>query len=261
MSSKLWSLIVRERITFETVWQRMFLVDLSKSVSGDRLPEMRAFLHRSHSILLEPLSALTHAAGAVLTLLGLAYLLSLIDADPVKAVSVTVYGLSMFFMYAVSAVFHGLRMPEPRRMWLNRLDHVAIFLVIAGSYTPVVVNLFPSPWGTTTLVAVWLVAIFGALYKMFSERIHGLFNVGVYPAISWAGMAPGVLAYHQQPLFPLRGVALLLLGGLIYMAGFLVYYRRRPDPWPDVFGHHEIWHVSIMAGSACHFLFVLWYVI
>jgi hemolysin III len=222
---------------------------------------MRPFLHRSESILLEPLSALTHSAGALLALSGLVLLVRLTQGDTAKMVTVIIYSASLFLMYAVSAVFHGLRLPEGQRMWLNRLDHAAIFLVIAGSYTPIVYNLFPTNWRWPTLIAIWLVAIGGSLYKLFSERIHGLFNVGVYPVISWAGLAPGALAYLKQPLFPMRGIGLLLFGGAIYMIGFVVYYRRRPDPWPQIFGHHEIWHVSIMAGSLCHFLFVLWYVV
>jgi hemolysin III len=110
------------------------------------------------------------------------------------------------------------------------------------------------------LGAVWGAALTGTFYKLISPRIHGLFNASVYPLLAWSGIVPGLLAYRLKPLVPLPGLGLLFLGGLIYMAGFVIYYRRRPDPWPQTFGHHEIWHVFVIGGSLAHFLFMVWYV-
>jgi hemolysin III len=97
-------------------------------------------------------------------------------------------------------------------------------------------------------------------YKLVSSQIHGLFNASIYPLISWAGVVPAILAYRIEPLVPRAGLVLLILGGLVYMLGFVIYYRRWPDPWPGVFGHHEIWHIFVMGGSLLHYIFVLFFI-
>lgn len=222
---------------------------------------MAGFHARLQRYLLEPMSALTHLAGALASLVGLFFLVVKTWDQPGKMLSLAVYGLSMVALFSASTLFHGARLPEGRRMWLNRLDHVAIFLVIAGTYTPIVANLFPRDWRLPVLALVWLVALVGMTYKLFSSRIHGFFNASVYPAVSWAGVVPAILAYRVKPLVPLSGLVLLMAGGLIYMVGFVIYYRQRPDPWPERFGHHEIWHLFVLGGSFCHFLFMALFVV
>ncbi len=138
---------------------------------------------------------------------------------------------------------------------------MAIFLLIAGTYTPIVYMLFPRPISLLTLIVVWLIALIGMIYKLFGRRIHGLINVSIYPVLGWVGIIPALFVSRTQPLVPTGGLLLLLLGGLIYMIGFVIYYRRKPDPWPQIFGHHEIWHLSVMGGSFCHFLFMLLYIV
>lgn len=216
---------------------------------------------RLHRRLLEPMSALTHLAGALAALAGLIVLVVLTYHQPLKMIALSVYGLCMVVLFATSTIFHGAKLPPGKRMWLNRLDHVAIFLLIAGTYTPIVVILFPIAWRLETLAVIWLLALIGSLYKLFSSRIHGFFNASIYPVLSWAGVVPAVLAYRIKPLVPWTGLALLLLGGLIYMVGFVIYYRRWPDPWPLIFGHHEIWHLFVLGGSLCHYLFMLFFIV
>lgn len=211
--------------------------------------------------LLEPMSALTHLVGALGALAGLIVLLRLTRYDPPKMLSLLVYGGSMVILFTASTLFHGIKIGGEKRMWLNRLDHVAIFLVIAGTYTPIVYNLFPEDWRWPVLIAVWALSSIGMGYKLISRRIHGFFNASIYPMLSWAGVVPAALASHVKPVVPLNGLLLLGLGGLIYMIGFVVYYRRWPDPWPRIFGHHEIWHLFVLGGSLCHFLFMLLYVV
>jgi hemolysin III len=146
-------------------------------------------------------------------------------------------------------------------MRLNRLDHAAIFLMMVGTYTPIIYNLFPDSWRWPTLIGYWLVALGGILYKTFSSHIHSAFNKIIYPLLSWGGVVPAIAASREQMLVSIEGLALLLAGGLIYMAGFVVYYQQRPDPWPNVLGHHEIWHLFVLAGSFCHFLFMVIFIV
>lgn len=211
--------------------------------------------------LLEPVNALTHLAAAFAAVLGTFWLLYLSRGQPAKMVTMAVYGISMILLFSASTLLHGVRLPDHRRIWLNRLDHAAIFLLIAGTYTPIIYNLFPPEWGRPLLAGIWVLSLVGMAYKLFSRRIHGFFNVSIYPLLAWAGAVPAILAYRTQPFVPAGGLALLSLGGLIYMLGFVVYYWHWPDPWPDVLGHHEIWHVLVIAGSACHFAFMVLYVV
>lgn len=217
-------------------------------------------MRRLERVLLEPVNSLTHLAGAVIALAGMLLLMWLTQERPDKMLSMLVYGVSLVGLFLASALFHGIRGPASLRMWLNRLDHAAIFLLIAGTYTPILYNLFPGNWGLVVLVFIWLVALIGIAVKMSSRRIHGALNVSVYLALGWGGVLPLILALSLATVLALPGLEWLFLGGLIYSAGFVVYYRRRPDFWPGVFGHHELWHLFVLAGSLCHYLFILWYV-
>lgn len=218
-------------------------------------------LNQARNRLLEPANSLTHLAGAILAFFGLLILVSLTWNERPKMIVLAIYGLTMVALFATSSLFHGVKLADEKRMWLNRLDHMAIFLLIAGTYTPIVYTLFPQPINLLTLAAVWLIAIVGMAYKLLGRKIHGLINVSIYPALGWAGVIPVLIISRAQPLVPGGGLLLLLIGGLIYMIGFVIYYRRKPDPWPGVFGHHEIWHLAVLGGSFCHFLFMFLYIV
>lgn len=212
-------------------------------------------------LFLEPINAVTHLLAALLALPGLAWLLILTRHDPGKMLALLVYGISLTVLFGASALLHGLKVGDRWRMWLNRFDHMAIFLLIAGTYTPIVHTFFPQSWRLAVLAGVWLVAGLGMFYKLASVRIHGFFNVSIYMILGWGGVLPLTLATGAAPAIGRDGLLLLLLGGLIYSAGFVIYYVRRPDPWPGRFGHHEIWHLFVIAGSLCHYLFMLYHVV
>lgn len=205
----------------------------------------------------EPLSALTHLIACFLALLGTAILIVLTWREPGKMFSLLVYGATLAALFAASTLLHGLKVGDRVRNWLNRVDHMAIFLLIAGTYTPIVYNFTQRPERWAILFAVWGVAILGMLYKLLSARIDGFFSVVIYVLLAWGGAIPLVSVLHPTSLLSWSGLALLLAGGLIYSGGFVIYYTRRPDPWPRVFGHHEIWHLCVIGGSLCHYLFML----
>ncbi len=206
------------------------------------------------------MSMLTHLVGAIAALAGSLLLLWLVRDDSLKFLSLLIYGGSMVALYSASTLLHGIKLPEVERFWLNRLDHMAIFLLIAGTYTPILTTFFPDPWRWLTLVLVWGTALIGMGYKLFSPRIHGFFNASIYLILSWGSILPLILAGNLFSRIPLRGFLLLLFGGLIYSVGFVIYYRQWPDPWPEFFGHHEIWHLFVLGGSFFHYLFMLFYV-
>jgi hemolysin III len=192
---------------------------------------------------------------------GTIWLVWLVQPDWAKATALLIYGVSMTAMYSASSLLHGVT-PRPRLQFqLNRLDHMAIFLVIAGTYTPIITTFFPDRWRWWVLLGIWVTAVLGMAYKLLSPQIHGFMNASIYLIVSWGGVLPLILAGNASRWLPPGGLQLLLLGGLIYSVGFVVYYRQWPDPWPELFGHHEIWHLFVLGGSLCHFLFMLWYVV
>jgi hemolysin III len=205
----------------------------------------------------EPVNTITHFIGAVASLVGLIVLLILTFEEVPKMLTLLIYSLSMVALFTASTLFHGIKGKPRHRFWLNRLDHMAIFLLIAGTYTPVAYNLFTGWWRWGTLGTVWSVAALGMGYKLLSRRIHGFFNVSIYLLLSWGIGLPIVLFTNIIHIVPYWGLFLIALGGLIYSLGFIIYYLERPDPWPKIFGHHEIWHLFVMGGSLCHFLFML----
>lgn len=212
-------------------------------------------------LLHEPMSTLTHLFGALASLVGLILLLSVTWNQPGKLVSVAIYGTSMVILYSASTLFHGAKVSEETRMWFNRVDHMAIFLLIAGTYTPIVYTITYGSLRGWILGGVWAVTLACIAYKLFSPRIHGFFNVTMYVILSWGSAIPLLVLFDITLKIPLTGWLWLLTGGLIYSVGFITYYFQRPDPWPGVFGHHEVWHLFVLGGSLCHFLFILWYIV
>jgi hemolysin III len=212
-------------------------------------------------LFLEPVNTITHLLAALLAVPGLGWLLWLTRDEPLKMLSLLVYGLSVIVLFAASALLHGLKVTNRWRTWLNRFDHMAIFLLIAGTYTPIVTNLFPQDWRAPILAGVWSVAAIGMVYKLSSARLHGFFNVSIYVIVSWGGALPLALSLQIASRIGRDGMYLLLAGGLIYSLGFIVYYVQRPDPWPGWLGHHELWHLFVIGGSLCHYLFMLYHVV
>ena len=211
--------------------------------------------------LLEPMNTLTHLVGAIASFIGLLILLWLTRDNVPKMVSVLIFGMSMVAVYTASTLFHGIKVSGNKRMWLNRLDHMAIFLVIAGTYTPIVFNLFPSPWRWLSLALVWGGALIGMNFKLFGVKMHNAVHAFSYVILGWAGVVPLLFMPGLIARLTLAGSVLLLAGGLVYMIGFVIFYVQRPNPWPDVLEHHEIWHLCVMGGSLCHYLFVLLFVV
>lgn len=208
----------------------------------------------------EPLSALTHLVAGLLALVGAAILVLLTRDQPGKMMSLLVYGASLVGLFAASTLLHGLKVRESLQGWLNRVDHMAIFLLIGGTYTPIVYHFFSPAVSVPVLILVWVIAAAGMAFKLLSPRIDSFFSVVIYVLLAWGGAIPLVSLLPAAALTA-GGLALLIVGGLIYSGGFVIYYTHRPDPWPRVFGHHEIWHLCVIGGSLCHYLFILRYIV
>jgi hemolysin III len=207
----------------------------------------------------EPVNGLTHLAGALLACIGLAVLLATATsagrADQLLAFSV--FGFSLILLYTASALYHLLPLSPAGVARLRMADHVTIFLLIAGTYTPFCLLALDGGWQVGLLGLVWGLAFLGVLLKLLWMDAPRWLSVTLYLGIGWVAVvaAPALLRS-----VPAGGIVWVLAGGLIYSAGALVYGLRRPNPVPGVFGFHELWHLFVMAGSACHFWAVLRYI-
>lgn len=205
----------------------------------------------------EPVNGFTHLAGAVLAAAGLAWLAAAAWGDAPRLLAVVVYGVSMIVLYLASAAFHLAHGSERTLLWLRRFDHAAIYGLIAGTYTPILYSLLDGGWRWGMLALVWGFAAVGIAYKLLRLREGSLWSLAFYVVMGWLG----VIALPQAlPAMPPQAGLLILAGGLVYMLGALIFGIRRPNFHPH-FGHHEIWHLCVLGGSALHFAAIRLYMI
>ena len=185
-------------------------------------------------------------------------LLVLLATTVRASVAAVIYAASVSALFGVSALYHRVTWTGPARRRMRRLDHAMIFLLIAGTYTPVGLLVLQGRLGTVVLAVVWGGAIAGIVLELAWAGAPRWLGGTVYLALGWVA----VVAMPQ--LFARLGVTggmLIVAGGLVYSAGAAVYALRRPDPVPAVFGYHEVFHLLVIAGVAAHFLAISLFVL
>jgi hemolysin III len=205
----------------------------------------------------EPVSGLTHLAGVLLALIGLIVLLTRAAGRVDQLVAFGVFGLSLIALYSASALYHLLPVSPAATARLRRLDHMTIFILIAGTYTPVCVLALEGGWRAGLLGLIWTLALGGVALKLLWMEAPRWLSVGVYLAMGWLAVIAASAIFQA---IPYGGIAWILGGGLVYSAGALIYALKRPNLVPGVFGFHELWHLFVLAGSACHFWAMLRYI-
>ncbi len=206
-----------------------------------------------YSVAEEIAHAITHGVGFLLSVAALTILVvfASLHGDTWHIVSVSIYGSTLILLYTASTLYHALSAPHAKAV-LRTLDHAAIYLLIAGTYTPFTLVNLRGGWGWTLFGMVWGLALFGVLLEAVARQRVRFLSVSLYLGLGW------LVAIAVKPLLAsvaAGGLALLLLGGLAYTGG-VVFYGWQRLPY-----HHAIWHVFVMAGSICHFFAVLFYVI
>ena len=175
-----------------------------------------------------------------------------------ERVSAAVFAAAVATMFGVSALYHRITWRSKARRWMRRLDHAAIYLLIAGTYTPFGLLALSGVWRWTVLPIVWGGALVAIALKLAWIDAPKWLSAAIGLALGWVGIVALPQLWDHAGT---EGVALLLLGGLLYTAGALVYATRRPDPAPAVFGYHELFHALVIAAAACQYgavaLFVL----
>ena len=207
----------------------------------------------------EPINGLTHLAGGLLASVGLIVLLATatragrID----QLVAFGIFGFSLIAMYTASALYHLLPLSPLGVARLRQVDHMSIFLLIAGTYTPFCLLALDGGWRAGLLSLVWGLALCGILLKLFWMEAPRWLSVALYLGMGWVAVVAAPALFRAVPA---GGMAWVLAGALVYSAGALIYGLKRPNPIPGVLGFHELWHLFVIAGSACHFWAVLGYI-
>ncbi len=206
----------------------------------------------------EPFNSISHFVGVVLSVAALWSLLLQSWGKPWHVLASLIYGGSLIATYAASAIYHGLKVNERSEDWLRRLDHIAIFGLIAGSYTPICLLKLHEHGGLRLFSVVWGIALAGTILKLFFRHVPSWANAVIYLGMGWLSvLAAGPLLSE----FPVNGLLWLVGGGLVYSVGAVIFALERPDPYPLVFGHHEIFHLFVLVGSTLHFVFMQQYVL
>lgn len=208
---------------------------VSVDIEGFVKPWLRGRIH---------LAALVAAIPAAIALV-------VASGGSVAKVAAAAYGTTLVLLFAASSAYHRLGRSGTAFAVLRRLDHSSIFLLIAGSYTPVCLVALSGWWASALLVAVWTAAVVGVLLKLFRfEHSHKL-GFALYLTMGWALVAalPGLVTNLGTST-----LVLLVAGGVLYTVGAIVLATRFPNPFPRYFGYHEVWHVMVVAAAVCHFV-------
>ncbi len=196
-------------------------------------------------------NAWTHGLGFLLSLIGLMMLvvIPLQEGNHWKLLNFAVYGGSLVLVYAASMVYHSLRRPALKKLF-RTLDHCAIYVFIAGSYTPFTMLLLEGSWGWLLFGMVWGLAIFGIIFKIFFTHRFKVLSTAIYLFMGW------LVVIAAEPLMeriPTSGLYWLIAGGMLYTLGVIFFVMDKR------YLYHAIWHVFVMAGSICHYFAVLLY--
>jgi hemolysin III len=201
-------------------------------------PRWRGRLHQAAFIVSIP-------AGLVLVALA---------ERPAARIAAAIYAMSLIGLYGSSAAYHLGQWSDRALTWMRRLDHSMIYVLIAGTYTPIALIGIGGRWGVTTLAIVWAGAVFGVTIKMIKIDGFRVLGGALYIILGWTAVAA-----FPEMLRRLSAVQMILIfaGGVLYTGGAIILATRRPNPRPVTFGYHEIWHAMVVAAGICHYIAVM----
>jgi hemolysin III len=206
----------------------------------------------------DPLSGLIHLASAVAAALGLVGLLMAGKGQPTKEIAFLIYGISLILMFASSATYHLVQAGPKTIGVLRKVDHSAIYLLIAGTYTPLCLSFFTGFWRWGLLGIIWAIALIGVGFKVFVINAPRWITTGIYLVMGWLSIMAVTEILRTMPV---GAIFWLVAGGLLFTFGAVIYALKKPDPYPEVFGFHEIWHIFVILGCLSHFILIAGYVI
>ena len=206
----------------------------------------------------EPVNTWTHFITFMAAIVGLVFLIIMSKNNISKLVTMTIYGASMILLYGASSLYHWVRTTPQKELLLKKIDHIAIYFLIAGSYTPVFYYGLDGAWRWAMLISVWSLAVLGMALKIWFIHAPRYVSSAFYVSLGWIALVPFLQLIKNLPL---GAIILMAVGGVIYTMGAVIYATKIFDFFPKRFGFHEIFHLFIAAGSIVHFIMILIYII
>lgn len=205
----------------------------------------------------EPVNGLTHLIAAGAALVGLIILLIIGWGDPGKVISLVIYGISLTLLFLASGIYHSVKTNPDALLKLRKFDHSAIYLLIAGTYTPICFNMLEGFWKWGMLGIVWGLALVGIGVKVFFIHAPRWVTAGVYMIMGWLCI---IGVQELLVALPVGALIWMAIGGVIFTLGAVVYITKTMDFVPGVFGFHEVWHIFVILGALAHFIAIAVYV-
>jgi hemolysin III len=207
----------------------------------------------------ERFNTISHLVASCFALVGAALLISQasVQGEPWKIVGFSIYGLSLMALFVSSTLHHGLNGSPRFDEVLRTLDYSSVFLLIAGTTTPLVLVLFRNTYGWTVFGAVWAIAVLGIAMRSVWRQLPKYVTNTLFISLGWLTV---LLVGAGVPL-PLGALALMAAGGLVYSAGFVIYVLEKPNLIPGVFGFHELWHLLVVVAAFLHYLLMYLYLL
>jgi hemolysin III len=206
----------------------------------------------------EPTNTWTHFITFLVAIVGLGFLIALSYKNVSTLVTMSIYGISVILLYGASSIYHWLHTTSQNELILKKLDHCAIYLLIAGSYTPVLYYGLDGSWCWSMLGAIWGLTVIGILMKVWFIRIPRYISTLFYVILGWIAVIPFAKLLHKLPI---GAIILMSVGGALYTIGAIIYATKWLDFSPNRFGFHEIFHFFVMAGSGVHYAMMVVYII
>lgn len=206
------------------------------------------------------MNGFTHFVGALLSIIAL-ILLIVSSLHPFKLyhlISFLIFGISLILLYSISTLYHWLKLSEKGIKNMRKADHIMIFVLIAATYTPICIVPFRGTFGWSLLIGIWTIALGGIIIKLFWMTAPRWLSTSIYILMGWMAV---LVSYPLFRMLQPQALAWLVIGGISYTAGAVIYALKKPDPFPGILGFHEIFHLFVMFGSFSHFWVMYKYVI
>ncbi|MGE5450101.1 MAG: PAQR family membrane homeostasis protein TrhA [Methanomassiliicoccales archaeon] len=205
----------------------------------------------------DPVSGLTHLAGVLLSIMGMLALLSVSDSNR-QIIAVAIYGSSMVLLYLASSLYHLLPVAPTIVQRLRLFDHLMIYVLIAGTYTPICLLALSGRWGISILISIWTLAAIGMATQGLWFKAPRWLSTLIYLLMGWLAV---VVIFPLYKVNALSAIIWLMAGGLFYTVGAIIYALKKPEFHNRWFGFHEVFHLFVLAGSFCHYWMIAKYIL
>jgi len=208
----------------------------------------------------DPISSLTHLIGVILSIAGLILMVvySVKLATVWHIVSLSIFGVSLILLYLASTLYHTIDISQEVNRLLRKIDHMMIYILIAGTYTPICLIPLRGIWGWSLLISIWSIALGGIVLKIFWMGAPRWLSTLIYTLMGWLVVIAFVPIYKA---ISLGGIVWMVLGGVFYTMGAVIYGVKWPKVDNKYFGFHEIFHIFVLLGSFCHFWLMFRYIL